>query len=82
MVFTPVHFVVPFSMTSVVPDIIVIPLVLSVIGAEALPGLKLVIVCVWRSVPSTWTIVKLATKFDTLPPDTVRFHVPARMYGI
>ncbi|GEM_PF-3303785 len=51
--FTPVHFVVPFKVMSAVPEIIVVPLLWSTTGADPLLGLKLVMSCVWRSVPST-----------------------------
>ena len=43
---------------------------------------KFLISCVCLCVPSTWTIVKEAVKLVTFPFATLRFHVPAKTYGV
>jgi hypothetical protein len=51
-VWIPDHFSVPFSETSALPDIVVLPFGLRIIGAALLSGTKFVMVWVCLSDPS------------------------------
>jgi hypothetical protein len=78
-VFTPVHLVVPFTLTSDVPKMNVVPSFTSWTVLEL--AWKLLTSWTCLPVPSVWTIVKFALKSVTFPEFISRFQSPAIMYG-